>query len=400
MTFDGSSIDGFSPCPGSRRAGDARSRHVRAAAVGRSQGARGAHLLRHPPPRRHAVRGRPASGAATPRAGGPRRAASRSTSPPTSSTSTSSRSCPASRRCRSTRAATSTSPPTTSPASCASRRSARSRRIGIPVEYSFHEDAPGQQEIDLRHTDALTMADSDDDVPPRRPRDRRTQRRARDVHAQAARGCPGLGDARAPVAVPRRRQRVLRRRRRVPPVGDGEVVHGRPAPPRRARSPRSPTRPSTATSGSCPDFEAPVHISWARNNRSGLIRVPIPKQRQPARDPDRVPLGRPGVQPVPRVQPDARRRDARASSEGYELPDEADANLFEIGDDVLTKLGHPPAPAVAQRRTGRHGERRRSCKRRSANTSSSGSCATSAASGAATRPRSRRSNEIATSGSL
>src|SRR6188472_4830930 len=32
--------------------------------------------------------------------------------------------------------------------------------MGIPVEYSFHEDAPGQQEIDLRHTDALTMADS------------------------------------------------------------------------------------------------------------------------------------------------------------------------------------------------------------------------------------------------
>jgi glutamine synthetase len=32
--------------------------------------------------------------------------------------------------------------------------------MGIPVEYSFHEDAPGQQEIDLRHTDALSMADS------------------------------------------------------------------------------------------------------------------------------------------------------------------------------------------------------------------------------------------------
>jgi glutamine synthetase len=28
------------------------------------------------------------------------------------------------------------------------------------VEYSFHEDAPSQHEIDLRHTDALTMADS------------------------------------------------------------------------------------------------------------------------------------------------------------------------------------------------------------------------------------------------
>ncbi len=32
--------------------------------------------------------------------------------------------------------------------------------LGIPVEFSHHEVAPGQQEIDLRHTDALTMADT------------------------------------------------------------------------------------------------------------------------------------------------------------------------------------------------------------------------------------------------
>ncbi|MGH9180944.1 MAG: glutamine synthetase beta-grasp domain-containing protein, partial [Acidimicrobiales bacterium] len=31
--------------------------------------------------------------------------------------------------------------------------------MGIPVEYSQHEDAPSQHEIDLRYTDALTMAD-------------------------------------------------------------------------------------------------------------------------------------------------------------------------------------------------------------------------------------------------
>ena len=32
--------------------------------------------------------------------------------------------------------------------------------MGIPVEYSQHEDSPSQHEIDLRHTDAMTMADS------------------------------------------------------------------------------------------------------------------------------------------------------------------------------------------------------------------------------------------------
>ena len=32
--------------------------------------------------------------------------------------------------------------------------------MGIPVEYAQHEDAPSQHEIDLRYTDALTMADT------------------------------------------------------------------------------------------------------------------------------------------------------------------------------------------------------------------------------------------------
>ena len=32
--------------------------------------------------------------------------------------------------------------------------------MGIPIEYSFHEDAPSQHEIDLRYTDALSMADN------------------------------------------------------------------------------------------------------------------------------------------------------------------------------------------------------------------------------------------------
>src|SRR5215210_6739127 len=32
--------------------------------------------------------------------------------------------------------------------------------MGIPVEYSHHEDSPSQHEIDLRYTDALSMADT------------------------------------------------------------------------------------------------------------------------------------------------------------------------------------------------------------------------------------------------
>jgi len=89
--------------------------------------------------------------------------------------------------------------PATSPASCARRRSTL-EALGIPVEYSFHEDAPGQQEIDLRHTDALRWPQHDD-VPARRARVA-SIRGARHIHAQATRRSPGLGCT-STFAVPR-----------------------------------------------------------------------------------------------------------------------------------------------------------------------------------------------------
>ena len=55
---------------------------------------------------------------------------------------------------------TSTSPPPTSPPTCASAPSTRSRRWASRSSTRFHEDAPSQHEIDLRYTDALTMADN------------------------------------------------------------------------------------------------------------------------------------------------------------------------------------------------------------------------------------------------
>jgi glutamine synthetase len=78
-----------------------------------------------------------------------------------------------------------------------------------------------------------------------------------------------------------------------------------------------------------PGFEAPVHVSWARNNRSALVRVPVAKRarsrgaRIEYRSPD------------PPATPTWRTRvilaaGLRASTEGYELPDEATRNLFEL----------------------------------------------------------------------
>ena len=57
-------------------------------------------------------------------------------------------------------------------------------------------------------------------------------RPARDLHAQAAVRQERLRDAHPPVAVPRRPERVLRRRRPVLPVRRRQGVHRRPAAPR------------------------------------------------------------------------------------------------------------------------------------------------------------------------
>jgi len=92
-----------------------------------------------------------------------------------------------------------------------------------------------------------------------------------------------------------------------------------------------------------PGFEAPVHVSWARNNRSGLIRVPVPKRANPSatrieyRSPD------PACNPYLAFSV-ILAAGLRGIEQGYELPAEADANLFEMGDDALQKLGIEQLP--------------------------------------------------------
>ena len=120
--------------------------------------------------------------------------------------------------------------------------------MGIPVEYSFHELGPSQHEIDLRYTDALTMADNVMTFRLDREAGRAVAGRVRDVHAEADPGRVRLGDAHAPLAVRGRRQRVPRPRRPVRPVEGRQALHRRAPRATRARSPRSRTSGSTRTS--------------------------------------------------------------------------------------------------------------------------------------------------------
>ena len=87
-------------------------------------------------------------------------------------------------------------------------------RIGISVEFSHHEVAPGQQEIDLRYADALTTADNIMTFRHVVKEVALAAGRARDLHAQAVHRPARQRHAHPPVAVRGRPQRVPRPVRR------------------------------------------------------------------------------------------------------------------------------------------------------------------------------------------
>jgi glutamine synthetase len=214
--------------------------------------------------------------------------------------------------------------------------------MGIPVEYSFHEDAPSQQEIDLRHTDALSMADG---VMTFRIVVREVAA-ANGLHAtfmpKPMEGVQGSG-MHIHLSLFRGDDNAFF------DAGDEYFL----SPLAKSfmagllRHAHEITAITNQTVNSykrlVPGFEAPVHISWARNNRSGLIRVPITKRGNPTatrieyRSPD------PGCNPYLAFSV-ILAAGMKGVADGYELPVEADANLFEIGDDVLAKLGIEQLP--------------------------------------------------------
>ncbi len=214
--------------------------------------------------------------------------------------------------------------------------------MGIPVEYSFHEDAPGQQEIDLRHTDALTMADS---MMTFRLVVREVA--ARDnVHAtfmpKPLEGVQGSG-MHVHLSLFRGDENAFHDGD--DPYGLSDVAKSFMAGLLRHAAEITAVTNQTVNSYKrlVPGFEAPVHVSWARNNRSGLIRVPIPKRGNPLATRIEYRSADPACNPYLAFSL-MLAAGMRGIEEGYELPDEADANLFEIGDEVLEKLGVKQIP--------------------------------------------------------
>ena len=214
--------------------------------------------------------------------------------------------------------------------------------LSIPVEYSFHEDAPSQHEIDLRHTDALTMADS---VMTFRLVVKEVAA-AQGVHAtfmpKPLEGVQGSG-MHLHLSLSDSEGNAF--------YSPDDAYNLSPIAKHFMAGLLHHASEITAVTNQTvnsykrlvPGFEAPVHVSWARNNRSGLIRVPIPKRANPLatrieyRSPD------PACNPYLAFSV-ILAAGLRGIEQKYDLPAEADANLFEMGDEALTKLGIDQLP--------------------------------------------------------
>lgn len=214
--------------------------------------------------------------------------------------------------------------------------------MGIPVEHAQHEDAPSQHEIDLRYTDAMTMAD--------------TVMTARFVVKEMARqqgayasfmpkplaGVQGSGMHTYMSLFRGEGNAFFDPERR---YGLSEVAeHFIAGLLRHAAEITAVTNQwvnsyKRLVSG----YEAPVHVSWARNNRSALVRVPVTKASKP--ESTRVELRSPDSACNPYLAFAAMlAAGLRGVEQGYELPSEADANLFALTPAEIAAQGIQPLP--------------------------------------------------------
>ena len=205
--------------------------------------------------------------------------------------------------------------------------------MGIPVEYSQHEDAPSQHEIDLRYTDALSMADN---VITFRLLVKEIAME-RGVHASfmpkpfSDQQGSGMhthlslfeGDTNA-FADPGDEYGLS-------PVAKGFIA-----------GVLAHAREITAVTNQWVNsykrlvkgYEAPIHVSWARNNRSALVRVPVVKKGHPESTRIEYRAPDPACNPY-LAYALILAAGLRGIEDGYSLPPEAAANLYELSPEEL-----------------------------------------------------------------
>ena len=220
--------------------------------------------------------------------------------------------------------------------------------MGIPVEYTQHEDAPSQHEIDLRYTDALTMADTV-----------MTFRMVvKEIAAQRGRATPASCPSRSPACRARACTPTCRSSRATPTPSTTTTTS---TACRRWPGGSSPgclrhAREITAVTNQWVNsykrliagYEAPVYISWARNNRSALVRVPVVKKGKP--DSTRIEYRAPDCACNPYLAfAVLLAAGLTGIEEGYDLPPEAAANLYQLSEQERVAERHRRPARLAGR---------------------------------------------------
>ena len=214
--------------------------------------------------------------------------------------------------------------------------------MGIPIEYSFHEDSPSQHEIDLRYTEALDVADNLMTL-------RLVVKKIaleRDCYAtfypKPLNGVQWSG-MHTHLSLFKDGENAFH---------DGDDPYGWSLTARRFTAGiLHHAREITAVTNQLVNSykriaetsEAPPYVAWARNNRSALVRVPVRKKGKPesARIEYRAPD--PACNPYLAFSL-LLAAGMRGIAEGYELPPETKLNLFDLTDEQRREMGIEPLP--------------------------------------------------------
>ncbi len=201
-------------------------------------------------------------------------------------------------------------------------------QLGIPVEYSHHEVAPSQHEIDLRYTDALTMADNVMTY-------RLTVKETALEHGIYATFMPKPLENHDGSGFHMHLSLF---------EGDRNAFHEPGAPTGLSKVAESfiagllrHARELTAVTNQWVNsykrlvagFEAPIYVFWARNNQSALVRVPTVKVGKPSST--RVEYRAPDAACNPYLAFSVLLAAGLTGIEGnYELPPEVTNNVFDL----------------------------------------------------------------------
>jgi glutamine synthetase len=214
--------------------------------------------------------------------------------------------------------------------------------MGIPVEYSFHEDAPSQHEIDLRYTDALTMADNV-----------MTFRLiVKEIAVEQGAFATFMPKPLAGVQGSGMHTHMSLFE------GDENAFHESGDPYGLSKVARGfiagllhHSHEITAVTNQLVNsykrliagYEAPVYVTWARNNESALVRVPVTKRGKQSST--RIEYRAPDPACNPYLAYSVMlAAGLKGIEENYDLPPESTANIFEMTPEERAAEGIRPLP--------------------------------------------------------